>query len=184
MTEDTGSSLRSTKRRSRFVTIPTRWPTSSVTGTPDTWYWAMRFMASVIEVSGDTVIGLVIIPDSERFTRSTSAAWSVMERLRWMTPIPPSRAIAMASLDSVTVSMAADTSGIASEILRVSRLSVEASAGRISEAAGTSSTSSNVRPSRPNFSAKEGNGGLMLASSCSMTHLRRRDCRAPVREGG
>ena len=179
MTVETGSSLRATKRRSRFVTIPTRWPAPSVTGTPETWYCVMRFIVSAIEVVGVTVIGFVIMPDSDRFTRSTSAAWSLIERLRWITPMPPSRAMAMARRDSVTVSMAADTSGMASEMLRVRWLAVDASWGSISEAAGTSRTSSKVRPSRPNFSANEGGGGLRLAS-CSMSHLRRSGGRRPV----
>ena len=37
---------------------------------------------------GERVISL-IIPDSDRLTRSTSAAWSSIDRLRWMTPMPP-----------------------------------------------------------------------------------------------
>ena len=66
--------------------------------------------------SGDSVIGLTIIPLSERFTRSTSEAWSSIPRFLWMTPSPPSCAIAIAILDSVTVSMAALINGEANDI--------------------------------------------------------------------
>ena len=57
--------------------------------------------------SGDSVIGLTIMPLSDRFTRSTSDACSSIERFLWMTPMPPCCAIAIASPDSVTVSIAA-----------------------------------------------------------------------------
>ena len=49
------------------------------------------------------------MPLSERFTRSTSDACSSIDRFLWMTPRPPCCAIAMASRDSVTVSIAALT---------------------------------------------------------------------------
>ena len=180
----------STKRRSRFVTMPTRWPVSSVTGTPETWNSDISSIALAMEVVGETVMGFVIMPASDRFTRSTSAAWSAIERLRCMTPMPPSRAMAIARRDSVTVSIAAETRGIASEMFRVRRLSVDASEGRISEAAGISRTSSKVRPSRPNLAWKEGKAGRgedcdgresdgwlwSARTSCSMTHRRRQAC--------
>jgi hypothetical protein len=57
------------------------------------------------------VIGLRIIPLSERFTRSTSAACRSTDMFLCSTPMPPARAIAMAISLSVTVSIAADTSG-------------------------------------------------------------------------
>ena len=44
------------------------------------------------------------------------------DRLRWMTPIPPCWAIAIASFASVTVSIAAESSGMPSSISRVSRV--------------------------------------------------------------
>ena len=53
---------------------------------------------------------------------------------------------------SVTVSMAADTSGISSAIVRVSRLAVTTSFGSTADSAGTSRTSSKVRPSFANLS--------------------------------
>jgi hypothetical protein len=61
--------------------------------------------------------------------------------------MPPARAIAIAILDSVTVSIAELTSGTFSRIFLVSWLEVSAVAGTTSEAAGSSSTSSNVSPS-------------------------------------
>ena len=86
---------------------------------------------------------------------STSVTWSAIERLRWRIPIPPSRASAIASRASVTVSIAAETIGISSAIVRVSRVAVRTSFGSTDDSAGTSSTSSKVRPSRPNFSSYE-----------------------------
>ena len=85
---------------------------------------------------------------------STSATWSSIERLRWTTPIPPTRASAIASRASVTVSIAADTTGIASSSSRVSRVRVETSFGSTSDSAGIRETSSKERPSRANFSSQ------------------------------
>ena len=68
--------------------------------------------ASRSVASGGRVIGSTIIPDCERLTLSTSAAWSSGDRLRWMMPSPPSRARAIARRASVTVSMAAESSGM------------------------------------------------------------------------
>ena len=71
-----------------------------------------------------------------------------------MIPIPPSRASAIASRASVTVSIAAETIGISSAIVRVSRVAVRTSFGSTDDSAGTSRTSSKVRPSLPNFSVE------------------------------
>src|SRR5574343_2030869 len=60
-------------------------------------------------------------------------------------PIPPSCAKAMAKRPSVTVSMAAESSGKFRVMLRVSRVARLTSRGRIWEWAGTSRTSSKVR---------------------------------------
>src|SRR5690348_350015 len=70
-----------------------------------------------------------------------------------MIPIPPSRAIAIASRDSVTVSMAALTSGILIRILRETKVPVSTSLGTICDLAGTRTTSSYVRPSRGSLSS-------------------------------
>ena len=67
--------------------------------------------------------------------------------------MPPWRAMAMAIRDSVTVSIALDSSGTRSEISRVSRVVVSTSLGTTSVSPGSSSTSSKVSPSG-------GNGGV------------------------
>src|SRR5574337_1216925 len=69
-----------------------------------------------------------------------------------MIPIPPSRAIAIASRESVTVSMAALTSGILIRILRDTKVPVSTSLGTIWDLAGTRTTSSYVSPSRGSLS--------------------------------
>src|ERR1039457_6323236 len=70
-----------------------------------------------------------------------------MLMLRWITPKPPCCARAMASRDSVTVSMAELTMGMFREIRRVRRVAVLACAGRTEEREGTSKTSSKVNAS-------------------------------------
>ena len=64
---------------------------------------------------------------------------------------------------SVTVSIAAETIGISSTIVRVRRAAVETSFGSTDDDAGTSRTSSNVNPSRANFSGN----ALCVPSSSS-----------------
>jgi hypothetical protein len=61
--------------------------------------------------------------------------------------------MAMAIRDSVTVSMAEETSGMRSEMRRLSRAVVSASVGTKVECAGSSSTSSNVRAGGLNFTS-------------------------------
>ena len=56
--------------------------------------------------------------------------------------MPPAFAIAIPMADSVTVSMAEDASGTASEIFRVSQVDVFTSLGTTSDASGRRSTSS------------------------------------------
>ena len=68
---------------------------------------------------GESVIGLTIMPLSDRLTRSTSEACSSTDRFLWMMPMPPCCAIAIASRDSVTVSIAALSSGTLRRMLRV-----------------------------------------------------------------
>jgi len=63
-------------------------------------------------------------------------------------PIPPSRAIATAISNSVTVSIAAEIKGILSFISFVRRVVISTSLGRIDDLAGTRRMSSNVNPSR------------------------------------
>ena len=135
------------KRRSRLVRMPTR-RLFSVMGTPLMRYLLIISLASAIRCVGDRKKGSVITPCSLRFTLSTCAACSAMVIFLWITPIPPSRASAMAILASVTVSMAAERMGIFSLILLVSWMDKSASLGSTSLLRGTSKTSSNVRPSR------------------------------------
>ena len=66
------------------------------------------------------VTGSTIMPLSERFTLSISPAWASMLRLRCTMPMPPCCAMAMAMRDSVTVSMAEESSGVFSVMSRVS----------------------------------------------------------------
>jgi hypothetical protein len=69
-----GRSIRVSNRRSRFVRIPTSFPRTSTTGTPEIRKFAMTSSASEILWSGRQVTGSTIMPLSERFTLSTSAA--------------------------------------------------------------------------------------------------------------
>ncbi len=130
------------KRMSRLVTMPTRTPSASTTGAPEMRYRPDSASTWARVSPGEQVTGLVIIPDSERLTRSTWPACSSAARLRCRMPTPPARAMAMAMRASVTVSMALETSGMASRMPRVSREDVSTSAGTTSEAPGTSRTSS------------------------------------------
>lgn len=104
--------------------------------------FAQSWSASPSVASGWTVIGSVTMPDSERLTRSTWLAWSAMERLRCSTPTPPWRAIAMAMRASVTLSMAAESSGTFTRTLREMREEVSICSGAMSDAPGSSRTSS------------------------------------------
>src|SRR6476469_3699675 len=114
----------------------------------------MTATASRTARSGVRVTGSTIMPDSERLTLSTSPTWSSIERLRWMTPMPPARARAIAIRPSVTVSIAADMIGTRSTISPAIRVAVSTSAGRIDEAAGSSRTSSKVSPRPANLSCR------------------------------
>ncbi len=102
------------KRMSRLVRMPTSRPEASVIGTPLKRNRRIRSSASCSVAVGGRVTGSVIIPLWLRLTFCTSAAWSSMVRLRWITPMPPSRARAMAMRASVTLSIAAETIGTAS----------------------------------------------------------------------
>ena len=90
------------------------------------------------------VTGFTTMPDSNFFTCATWAACASGSKLRWITPMPPACAMAMASLASVTVSMAEDMTGICREIERVTREEMSTSFGSTLEAAGLIRTSSKV----------------------------------------
>ena len=76
-----------------------------------------------------------------------------MDIFLWIMPMPPSLAMAIAIRYSVTVSMAEDITGIFRRIFFVSWVCRSMSAGSTSLSAGTSSTSSNVRPCLVNLLA-------------------------------
>ena len=98
--------------------------------------------ASPTVAPGPSVTGSRIMPNSERFTRRTSSACRSAVMLLCSIPMPPSRASAMASADSVTVSIAADTSGTLRRMRGVRSVDVSTSRGITSLCAGTSRTSS------------------------------------------
>jgi hypothetical protein len=100
--------------------------------------------------SGEMVIGSSIIPASDRLTTSTWWAWSSIDRLRWMMPSPPWRAIATAIRASVTVSIGEEISGTLTVIRFETREAVATWDGMTSLSAGCNKTSSNVRPSVSN----------------------------------
>jgi hypothetical protein len=70
-----------------------------------------------------------------------------MDMFLWITPIPPSRAMAIASVEAVTVSIADDTMGALRTMFLEKREVRSTSRGRTEEAAGRRRTSSNVSPS-------------------------------------
>ena len=132
--------------KSRLVIIPTSLP-FSVIGTPEILNLAIRLSASCNVCSGDKENGSVMTPFSERFTLSTSSACASMDIFLWIIPIPPCLAIAIAILDSVTVSIAALIIGIFNTIFLVRCVFKSIILGVTSEYCGTRSTSSNVIPS-------------------------------------
>ena len=136
------------KRTSRLVRMPTRRPPGSQIGTPLILWRAISASASSSVAVGGRLIGAEIIPAWARLTRSTSSACSATLRLRWSTPRPPARAMAIASGASVTVSIAADINGTRSSI-PASDVDVSTSDGRTSLQPGTTSRSSKVRASAP-----------------------------------
>ncbi len=142
----TGVALLSAKRTSLCVNIPTSLPFSSFTGTPEILFCAINLSASSSVFSGCIVMGLSTMPDSKRFTRLTCAACSSGLILRCRIPSPPFCAMAIAIFASVTVSIAEERTGMFKRMDFVSCVLVSASLGWMEEAAGSNSTSSNVRP--------------------------------------
>ena len=132
MIEATVWSKRFSKRKSRLVTMPTTLP-SSTTGKPDTLCLRVKSIKSRTNILGAMVTGSLTIPLSWRFTLATALAWRSTVMFLCMIPIPPSWAMAMANLASVTVSMAADTRGMFREMLRVSGVLRETSRGKTVE---------------------------------------------------
>ena len=117
--------------------------TNPVTCSPDNTLAEVDALSARYRISGAPVtdaegvlVGIITNRDMRFETDQNRLVRDVM------TPMPPTRAIAIAIRASVTVSMALETSGMDSRTVRVSRLPVSTSAGTTSEAPGTSSTSS------------------------------------------
>ena len=106
---------------------------SRTTGTPEMPIACVRSMTSRIVMSGPTVIGLRTMPLSNFLTIETCWACCSIVMFLWMMPMPPSCAMAMASRDSVTVSMAADRIGMFSVMSAVRRVLRSTSRGSTSE---------------------------------------------------
>ena len=137
------------KRTSRLVRMPTSRPlSSSTTGMPEIPCSSLRRSASLTGRSGAMVSGLTTMPASNFLTRRTSCAWASGVMFLWMMPRPPACAMAMASRLSVTVSMAAESSGMPRRISLVTLVPTAVSVGSTVEAAGISVTSSKVSASR------------------------------------
>ena len=99
-----------------------------------------------------SVMGSTIMPASLRFTLRTMSAWRSIGWFLWIMAIPPSRASAMASAVSDTVSMAAASSGMLSAMVRVRRVPTSVSRGGGPWTPPESRrTSSNESPSTANF---------------------------------
>nr|QDY92659.1 hypothetical protein fos2004AM_00028 [uncultured Planctomycetota bacterium] len=138
-------SVDSRNLRSRRVRMPTSVWSGRVIGMPLTFWSRMTSWARATESSGCKVTGSRMTPLSERLTLCTSRVCASMLRLRWMTPMPPSWASAIARVLSVTVSIGALMRGVFIRMLRVSRVPTSISRGWTEARRGTSSTSSNVR---------------------------------------
>ncbi len=91
----------------------------TVIGTPPMWCSFMMLRAVPTVSSGGSVMGSVMMPFSLRLTLSTSRACRCSGMFRWMMPMPPSCASAMASSLSVTVSIGEETMGMFRRMLRV-----------------------------------------------------------------
>ena len=107
----------------------------------------IRSSASTSLALGPMVSGFTTMPDSNRFTRRTCSACRSGSRLRWITPIPPACAMAIAMAASVTVSIAEAMIGMLSGISGVMRVRISTSDGSTSDRPGLSSTSSKVSAS-------------------------------------
>jgi hypothetical protein len=139
----TGASSRVSKRRSRLVTMPTT-TLPCRTGNPEIPRAFDNSMTWRTVISGVTVTGSRSTPDSYRLTLATSAACCFGVRFLCTKPMPPSWASAIARRASVTVSIAAETSGRLRRMLREREVARLVSRGRTLDRAGTSNTSSKV----------------------------------------
>ena len=115
----------------------------------------VRFLSSSIEFVELMVTGSRTIPLSYFLTDFTSLACFSIELFLCITPIPPASASDIAIFDSVTVSIAADNSGVLRDIFSVKLDEMSASLGRKSLYLGRSRTSSNVNALCFNFSISD-----------------------------
>ena len=102
-------------------------------GTPENLKRFISSSASNSRAVFGSVTGSEIMPLWLRLTFCTSDACSAADMLRWITPMPPLRAMAIAIRASVTLSIAADTSGTASTMSAAKRAEVSTASGRVSE---------------------------------------------------
>ena len=137
-----GRDLLFSKRKSLFVTIPSNFLFESTIGIPPILFCNILSFASPTLESSYRTTGSIIIPDSDRLTFLIFSTCSFIVIFLCITPIPPSLAIAIAMLLSVTVSIAAETIGMLSEMFLEKREITETSLGRTSEYLGTNRTSS------------------------------------------
>ena len=135
------------KRKSLFVTIPHNFLDLFIIGIPPMLFFFIDSLASDTFESNVRVTGSNIMPDSALLTNLTLLACFSIDMFLWRTPIPPSLASAIAILLSVTVSIAAEITGIFNGIFLEKLVLISTSLGKTSEYFGTRSTSSNVRPS-------------------------------------
>ena len=133
ITSLTGLLLFFSKRKSRFVTIPINSLLELTIGIPPILYFSILVLASETNAVTGRVTGSKIIPDSERFTDLTFSACSSIVMFLCNTPIPPSRANAIAISLSVTVSIAADTIGIFKGMFLLNLDDMETSLGNFVE---------------------------------------------------
>ena len=156
-------------RRSRLVRMPTSLFFASTMGMPPILFSFINRNASPMVASSRRVTGSRIRPLSERFTLRTCSTWRSIDIFLCSIPTPPCLARAMANEASVTVSMAADMNGIFSVMFLVRRELMLTSRGSTCEYAGTSSTSSNVKPSPKNLLGNLSLGELMFLAMCKDT---------------
>ncbi|BAA29381.1 215aa long hypothetical protein [Pyrococcus horikoshii OT3] len=126
-----------------LVIIPTTF-SSSTTGKPSIPCFSIKKSAKSTVSSGAIVITSSTINLSALLTLLTCSTCSSIPMFLWITPRPPSLAMATAISHSVTVSIAALRIGMFSLTFGVIRVETSTSFGSTSVACGIKSTSSNV----------------------------------------
>eukprot|EP01139_Manchomonas_bermudensis_P021078 Amastigsp_a680949_59.p3 type:complete len:184 gc:universal Amastigsp_a680949_59:710-159(-) len=106
------------KSMSLFVTMPRSLEPilpSAVMGTPLNPWRRLIASTSAIVLSGSRQMGSEMNPFLYFLTAEMKLTCSSIVQFEWMMPIPPLRAMAIAMVDVVTVSMGLETNGTASE---------------------------------------------------------------------